>query len=520
MPPSRLTPALAVAALVLLVAAAPAAARKGPAIPTMPQTIPSVDYEGKQVLEYKLGPIEVKPGQNTIDFADNNLKPDVPGYITRFEPNLVRDDGTVPPVDELHLHHGVWLMRAYPTFAAGEEKTVVQIPRGFGYRYDPSDRWVMNHMIHNLLPNRDRAWLTYKIDFVPMDSPAAQDIKEVKPLWMDVAGIAGYPVFDVKRSWGRNGTYTFPDDARGAERKKIGFMQKWTTDKPITLVGSAGHLHPGGLHTTLDARRGGGRRELFRSEARYWEPAGPVSWDMAMTVTDPDWKVALNAGDQLEVKATYETRRASWYESMGIQFAWYHEGHDVGGVDPFVSQVRTRGRVTHGQLEENRNKGGRRGALPDPRKLLPGPFTSRVTIEDFIYGRGDLGMTGRTGRPPSVRQGGQLTFRNLDSDKSIWHTITACREPCNQTTGVAFPLADGRVDFDSGELGYGPSFATPAANRDTWRTPKNLRPGTYAYFCRVHPFMRGSFRVRARKRTAAKRPGAPAGRRTPAARRG
>jgi plastocyanin len=26
-------------------------------------------------------------------------------------------------------------------------------------------------------------------------------------------------------------------------------------------------------------------------------------------------------------------------------------------------------------------------------------------------------------------------------------------------------------------------------------TPTNLPTGTYAFFCRVHPFMRGSFRV-------------------------
>jgi hypothetical protein len=52
------------------------------------------------------------------------------------------------------------------------------------------------------------------------------------------------------------------------------------------------------------------------------------------------------------------------------------------------------------------------------------------------------------------------------------------------------------VDFDSGELGFGPSFATAAAQRDTWKTPRNLRAGTYTYFCRVHPFMRGAFRVK------------------------
>jgi plastocyanin len=28
-----------------------------------------------------------------------------------------------------------------------------------------------------------------------------------------------------------------------------------------------------------------------------------------------------------------------------------------------------------------------------------------------------------------------------------------------------------------------------------WSTPANLPPGTYTFFCRIHPFMRGVFRV-------------------------
>jgi plastocyanin len=100
-----------------------------------------------------------------------------------------------------------------------------------------------------------------------------------------------------------------------------------------------------------------------------------------------------------------------------------------------------------------------------------------------------------------VRQGGSLTFRNLDSTKgqdpalAIYHTITGCKAPCNQKTGIAYPLANGPATFDSGELGYGPPDATAAANRIEWSTPKTLTPGDYTYFCRVHPFMRGAFRV-------------------------
>ena len=80
------------------------------------------------------------------------------------------------------------------------------------------------------------------------------------------------------------------------------------------------------------------------------------------------------------------------------------------------------------------------------------------------------------------------------------HTITACKAPCNRTTGIAYPLANGPVDFDSGNLGFGPPGMTAAANRDTWKTPKRLTPGTYTYFCRVHPFMRGAFKVKDKSR--------------------
>ena len=53
----------------------------------------------------------------------------------------------------------------------------------------------------------------------------------------------------------------------------------------MTLVSTAGHLHPGGLYTDLKITRGSRTKELFRSVAKYFEPAGAVSWDVSMTGT-------------------------------------------------------------------------------------------------------------------------------------------------------------------------------------------------------------------------------------------
>ena len=496
------------AALTLTAALSPGAAHAAPQLNPQLAKAPDVahvDYPGIQHLHYRYGPIQITPGQNTIVFKPNiQLKPTVPGYITRFKPNLTYTNGKIPPVDVVHLHHGVWLMRNYPTMAAGEEKTILQFPKGYGYRYDPSDPWLLNYMLHNLLPNRTQVYITWDIDFVPDSAAGAQGLVPVKPLWMDVAGIKAYPVFDALRGAGgsKARTYTFPQQARGAQLSKVGPAHEFTAPEDMTLVGTAGHLHPGGLYTDLSVSRGDQSRELFRSEAKYFEPAGAVSWDVAMTATNPDWRPVIRKGDTMRVSSTYDVSHASWYEVMGIMVAWYADGAQPDGQDPFTQKIDTRGTVTHGHLAENDNHGGTgQPILPDARRMLAGSHISTVDIKDFIYGAGDLTLSGRAQRPPTVKQGSSLTFRNLDSPEggdpnlAIYHTITACKSPCNKATGIAYPVANGKATFDSGELGYGPSFATAAANRATWKTPKSLSPGTYTYFCRVHPFMRGSFRV-------------------------
>jgi len=460
-------------------------------LPASASAAPRVEH-----IKFKYGPVVIKPGQNTISIdGDGVPKPKRPGWIVGFRPNLERVGGKIPRVDVLHLHHAVWLINGNLTFAAGEEKTNVRLPKGFGWRHDPSDQWVLNHMIHNLLPNRDRVYVTYTLDFIPDASPAAKSIRPIKTRWLDVEGGKAYPVFDVHRGGGQDGRFTYPDDVpnaygAGAPRNQT------TIQRDGVLVQTAGHLHPGGLYTDLKLTRDGRTVNLFRSRAKYWEPAGAVSWDVAMTATRPNWRVAVKRGDVLSVSATYDSKRASWYESMGIMPVAFAP-RAKGGVDPFAGTLERRGVLTHRRLRENRNHGGKRGGLKDPRTMTAVPASADpLAITDFLYGQGDLLRGGAASRPPQIAPGQSLTFVNRDSAKTIYHTITACRAPCNRTTGIAYPLANGPVDFDSGELGFGPDGFTAAANRDTWSTPTTLGDDTYTYFCRVHPFMRGSFRVK------------------------
>jgi plastocyanin len=115
-----------------------------------------------------------------------------------------------------------------------------------------------------------------------------------------------------------------------------------------------------------------------------------------------------------------------------------------------------------------------------------------VNIDTYEYEPTDLDLATQV---PTVKAGEAITFNNLDAPAvgdGTWHSITACAAPCNQTTGVAYPLADGPIEFDSGQLG---NFGQPTSGHLSWTTPADLPAGTYTFFCRVHPFMRGAFRV-------------------------
>jgi hypothetical protein len=520
---------------------------------------------GVEHLHYAAGPYTVTPGANLILTQLGRVpKPNVNGFMIRMAPNLhyAKADGSccggIPRVDVIHLHHGVWLSHAKyaqsegngyfgfgPFMATGEEKTVYEVPPGYGYPIASSDAWVLNYMIHNLWPQTRKIYITYDIDFIPdklpsgAQNPAAVGITPVHPIWMDVEDHHIYPVFDVKRYSGRNGIFTFPDMAKNpVDYPKNGSpLNEFTIDHPGTLVATAGHVHPGGLYTTMDLIRPGAaiaaRRaiagavphsvRLFRSNAHYWDKRGPISWDMAMGGTARDWRPRVDAGDTLRISATYETRRASWYESMGIMVAWEAwdsergldpftgvvdpRAHPSAGTNPFAHAVDQRGYLTHGHLAENNHHGGTKWLTVNPSKIRACKGSHTVDISGFVYNPGDLETPGVSRCAPTIKEGQSLTFVNQDASSlspgvpgigpspaylaSIFHTITACQYPCGFDTGISYPLANGAGNYDSGQLGNG----VPAIGRLTWSTPTNLRPGTYTFFCRIHPFMRGVFRI-------------------------
>ena len=291
---------------------------------------------GVEHLNFAAGPYHVIPGANLILDQYNNVpKPHVNGFMIRMEPNLVyalpngKCCGKVPPTDIVHLHHGVWLSNGasgqgegengaygplYPFMAAGEEKTTIRVPARVRLPdrrqrhvdpqlHDPqphrqaTDR--LHHLRHGLRPGDLAAGL--------VDNAGASDLdgRRGPP---HLSGVQRSP-----RAAARTARFTFPDMAKNPYGGGAP-LNEFTVDHPGTLIGTAGHLHPGGLYDDLNLTRPGvrpapgaipgsapGSVRLFRSNAVYWDKGRqPVSWDVSMTATPADWRPQVQSGRRPE----------------------------------------------------------------------------------------------------------------------------------------------------------------------------------------------------------------------------
>ena len=470
---------------------------------------PDPTLQGEQTLHCRYGPLTVTPGTNMIMFGPVSIEsPRADGYITSFSPNLVlATTGAVPPIHQVHLHHGVWLNATSngttPFFATGEEKTRAILPRDasgqpeYGYRTKPTDAWVLNYMLHNLTANAYSVFIEYDLTWVPLATP---NVKNVVPVWLDTVGQnegiskSIYPVYDPKRDGS-------------------GYTATFSADQDAELVWVGGHVHPGGLRDDLAAHTCNGApagdRLLFSSQAvpNTSPPPddGPVgsnfgSWDYRMTVAPNDWRYTLRKDDQLTVTGYYDTEHP-WYEAMAIMFAWAHPltAQEAAASPSLCGSPPTTGAVT--ELPDGFNPAhlGGTGESDRTPSNPPPATTTQVAITAFNYYPG-----GGKASPAGVKPGSTVTFTNLDAAASIFHTVTSCDNPCNGDTGQKYPLASWPSSAppyalgDSGQLGYGPPYATAATQKASWQftVPADAPAGTlFTFFCRIHPDMRGSLEV-------------------------
>lgn len=492
---------LLILVLALVAVGAPVAAVQAlaPPVPTSASDLcqPDPTIQGEQTLRCRYGPITVTPGSNLILLGPVSIEsPKADGYITSISPNLIdATTGSVPPIHVVHLHHGVWINAARfdtsPFFATGEEKTRTILPRGpgdtplYGYRTAPTDAWVLNYMMHNLGTETFEVTIRYDLTWVPADTPG---MREVQPVWLDAVA---------QKEGSSKALYPVYDPAPDGE----GYSAEFTAARDAELVWVAGHVHPGGLRTELSSPTCGNQL-LFSSAAEMNDDQRSFgSWDFGMTVTPPDWRFTVREGEKLKVTGYYDTQNP-WYEAMAIMVGWAHAlaPGEAASRPPCAMPGTTDGDVTDPPAAPENNPApffGGDNEAPIGPSATPPPVSSEIGIAAFGY-YPDRGFSGQRA---GVKKGQSVRFTNLDAGASIFHSVTSCANPCNGRYGQSYPLATWPSETqlgDSGQLGFGPPFATAAAQRASWTftVPEDAAVGqVFTYFCRIHPAMRGALEV-------------------------
>ena len=174
----------------------------------------------------------------------------------------------------------------------------------------------------------------------------------------------------------------------------------------MTLISTVGHLHPGGLETTLKVEPAASQKTVFRSKAKYYEPRrgglvgrrdGGDAGQLARASCSP--------ATQLSVHATYDGAGATGTRSMGIMPVAVYNGIDVGGVDAMSRTIaQDRGADARTPAPRTTTTAAGRPAFPT---RAPDRARRRRPDRDpallLRAGRSDAGGWQR--RPPTVTAG-------------------------------------------------------------------------------------------------------------------
>jgi plastocyanin len=437
-----------------------------------------------QTKSFRYGPITVDPYQvkQDIDLGGKVPTPNVDGFITAMDVDIVDADGTKVPIRRLMLHHIVFanLGRRDGTcgeftaldsrtklpgyaerfYGAGEERARLQLPEGYGYPIRKGENWVLTWMLMNHRAKRDTAYIEYHITYDTDPS-----LKPAKPYWLDVKNCLADPVFDAPGGRGRGSTYKRTDT--------------WTVPETGRIIAGGGHVHGGGKRLDLTQVDCSNRR-LITSEPTWGlashpfynvrpilhEP-GPIN--MSGTLSKEGF--AVTQGQRLKLTATYDNARPHT-RVMGIMLVYLApDASAEQGCAPLPDDVRTYGTNERGRRNSPAfrvpivgigDDGVARDISKPPgrrKKLASG---STIGVHDFYFGNPNV----------TIRQGGLLRWRFSGSQL---HNVT---------------LANGPRGFSSKHLDAGRVF------RKRFRVP-----GTYRLFCGLHPVkMTETVKVKRRRR--------------------
>jgi hypothetical protein len=287
--------------------------------------------------EVRVGPFLIPPegaggGADHANIAVPSIaKPCSNCFLQQFEPDLVYADGTSANLDTgMMLHHAVFFAagrqdatcgpeQPFPGklgerfFASGNERTSGAFPPGFGY-YVGQGNWsgifhVMNHGAEAKM-----VFFRLKVRWSPA---AAGGILPLRPIWLDMNNC-------------RTSEYAVPAGPSSSH---------WTWKSSLTgrIVATAGHVHDGGLRTTLTNQTTG--EHLCTSWAGWGQKPAYQGTIESMSACTWDRVGTVQKGEVLDLESVYNARQAV-PDAMGIMMAFVYETTDLAAGTPAPPAVR------------------------------------------------------------------------------------------------------------------------------------------------------------------------------------
>jgi plastocyanin len=430
-----------------------------------------------------------------------NPTPASGGSITHMETDVVdADTGEQVPISRLMLHHIVFTNLAHQDstcagkgytgfdgrnfgggfapqrfYAAGEERAKFSMPAGYGYTTKDSDGWGIVAMVMNHRSTVDHAYIHYE---VTIDTAS---VTPVTPYWLDVRDCKADPIYNVpsvaqkgkKAKKGKKGRHAADAKKHKKHKKKhkkaatpptTDETEDYTFPKSGYLIGGAGHVHGGAIKETL-TQPNCGNRQVAESDPTWGPPdhpfynvrpilhePGPINMSAFGSTTG----LPIHAGETLRLNSIYDNS-SPHVRVMGIMVVYVAHDDSVTqdcGPIPDWTILKT-------------NQPGRTGPIPftipltgldangqatpidaPPGGLQKAPSGTVIPVGDRFFGAPNL----------RVKRGAFLTWQFNGGEL---HNLT---------------LANGPLGIGTDNLDAGRTF-----------TQKFDRPGTYRFFCALHP---------------------------------
>src|SRR5215212_6292514 len=208
------------------------------------------------------GPYTVAPGHDM-----NRVDVDLPvtnGFIISVAPHMRRAaDITEPSHQEAHIHHAHWFAvdpgneednytygNTEWIFGTGDEESHANFadrsaadPKGpvYGQFVGAAGPQAMIYMLHNKTSAPLEVYIVLDVDFV---YGTEAELDRLGRDYHDISGVLFGRTFDVPRVPSGNGLWSTSTMKQGPI--------EWTATHDGTMVGTGGHLHPGGLAVIVE----------------------------------------------------------------------------------------------------------------------------------------------------------------------------------------------------------------------------------------------------------------------------